>query len=128
MTITRAIRIALLLLVPALIPASAARAASEPASASPRDHHSIDGDRLGGSTADSSILVAQAQGEQPRELQPRYQPVEPQPKGYNNEYVFALTRGVADSTLHPAAKVPFFFFTIPLDIVALPITTLAGFF
>lgn len=81
-------------------------------------------------TRDAGIVVAQAAGttEEGR-LQPRYQPEPPQEKSsYNNEYLFSLTRGVADSTLHPAAKAPMYLFTVPLDIVLLPATLIGGFF
>jgi hypothetical protein len=76
-----------------------------------------------------AIVVAQAGGTEPRELEPRYKPVPPQPESaYNDAYIFALTRGVADSTLHPAAKVTLFPVTVVLDLVYLPFATIAGFF
>lgn len=75
------------------------------------------------------VIVAQQQGTTGRELQPRYEPAPPQEKSsYNSDYIFSLTRGVADSTLHPAAKAPMFLFTVPIDLVLLPITSLAGLF
>lgn len=62
-------------------------------------------------------------------LEPRYQPREPKPEGaYDNSYLFGMTRGVADSTMHPAVKVPFFVLTIPLDIVTFPFALIGGFF
>lgn len=82
------------------------------------------------SAHDADLVVAQAAGttEEGR-LQPRYQPEPPQEKSsYNNAYLFSLTRGVADSTLHPAAKAPMYLFTVPLDIVLLPATLIGGFF
>jgi hypothetical protein len=39
-----------------------------------------------------------------------------------------MTRGVADSTIHPAVKAPLFLFTIPLDIVLLPFAAIGGAF
>lgn len=48
--------------------------------------------------------------------------------GYNSEYIFALTRGLANSTMHPAGKVPLFIFTLPLDVVFLPFAAIAGLF
>lgn len=48
--------------------------------------------------------------------------------GYNGEYIFALTRGLANSTMHPAGKVPLFIFTLPLDVVFLPFAAIAGLF
>lgn len=75
------------------------------------------------------ISVAQAGGTEPRDLQPRYQPVPPEPEGwYNSSYIFALTRSLAASTIHPAAKAPLFLFTVPLDLAFLPVATIGGFF
>lgn len=77
------------------------------------------------------MQLAQAEGaeSQPRELQPRYEPVEPQPKSsYNDEYIFGLTRGVVDSAMHPAAKVLLFPLTVPLDLVFLPFSAIGGLF
>lgn len=77
----------------------------------------------------SSIEVAQAGGTEPRELEPRYQPAPLEEKSwYNSSYIFALTRGVADSTMVPAAKVPLYVLTVPLDIVLLPIAAIGGMF
>ena len=62
-------------------------------------------------------------------LEPRYQPREPEPKSsYNKSYIFGMTRGVADSTIHPSVKAPLFLFTIPLDIVLLPFAAIGGAF
>ncbi len=47
---------------------------------------------------------------------------------YNSEYIFAMTRGVADSTMIPAVKPLVFLLTIPLDIVFLPFAAIGGFF
>ena len=81
-----------------------------------------------GGQADT-IILAQAGGTEPRELEPRYKPVPPQAESsYNSGYIFALTRGVADSTLHPAAKVTLFPVTVVLDLAYLPFATIAGFF
>ena len=75
------------------------------------------------------IRLAQAPETPPRELQPRYEPVPPEPKSwYNNAYLFAMTRGVADSTMVPAVKAPLFVLTVPLDIVLLPFAAIAGCF
>ena len=51
-----------------------------------------------------------------------------EPPGYNTDYFFALSRGLADSTLHPAAKVPCFVVTIPIDLALVPVAAIAGFF
>ncbi len=48
--------------------------------------------------------------------------------GYNSEYLFALTRGLANSSINPAGKVPLFIFTLPLDVVFLPFAAIAGLF
>ena len=62
-------------------------------------------------------------------LEPTYQPRPPPEKEvYSTEYLFAITRAVADSTLVPAAQVPLYFLTIPADVVFLPIELIAGFF
>jgi len=71
----------------------------------------------------------QAPEPSPRELQPRYEPVPPQPKSwYSTDYFFAATRGVANSTLVPGVKAPLFILTVPLDIVCLPFAAIGGFF
>ena len=62
-----------------------------------------------GHVESEAIAVAQAAGTQPRELEPRYQPVPEEPEGwYNASYIFGMTRGVAASTMVPAAKAPLF--------------------
>ena len=62
-------------------------------------------------------------------LQPTYEPRPPPEKEiYSTDYLFAVTRAVSDSTLVPAAKVPLYFLTIPVDVVFLPIELIAGFF
>ncbi len=75
------------------------------------------------------VQLAQAHGTEPRELEPRYQPVPPAEKSwYNDSYIFALTRGVADSTMVPAAKAPLYVLTVPIDLVLLPIAAFGGLF
>ena len=76
------------------------------------------------------MLLAQADEEGSEgKLEPRYKPREPEPKSsYNKSYIFGMTRGVADSTIHPAVKAPLFLFTIPLDIVLLPFAAIGGAF
>ena len=77
-----------------------------------------------------AIEVAQAEGTQTRPLEPRYQPVppEPPPGWYNSSYIFGMTRSVAASTMIPAAKVPLFVLTVPLDLVFLPFAAIGGLF
>ena len=48
--------------------------------------------------------------------------------GYNDEYIFAATRGVTGMDAPPYAKVPLIPLTIILDLVALPFEVMAGFF
>ena len=75
-----------------------------------------------------AILVAQAEPPS-RALEPRYQPVPPPKKSwYNDSYIFAATRGVADSTMIPAVKGPLFLLTVPLDLVLLPFAAIGGLF
>ena len=77
----------------------------------------------------AAIELAQAGGTEPRELEPRYQPVPPEePSWYNGSYIFGMTRSVAASTMVPAAKVPLFVLTVPLDIVFLPFAAIGGLF
>lgn len=76
-----------------------------------------------------AIEVAQAEGTPARELEPRYTPVPPEEPGwYNASYIFGMTRSVAASTMIPAAKVPLFVLTVPLDIVFLPFAAIGGLF
>ena len=77
----------------------------------------------------SPVRVAQAADAESRELQPRYEPVPPQPKSsYNSSYIFGMTKDLAASTIAPAGKAPLFLLTVPLDIVLLPFTIIGGFF
>lgn len=80
-------------------------------------------------SASGDLQLAQDGGTEPPELQPRYEPVPPRPEGsYNNQYIFGLTRGVADAPMAPAAKVLLFPITVPLDLVLLPFAAIGGFF
>lgn len=93
--------------------------------AAPIGAHAIQSGRLG----TAAIEIAQAHGTEPRELEPRYQPVPPQEKSwYNSTYIFGMTRGVANSTIAPAGKAPLFLLTVPLDIVFLPFAAIGGLF
>ena len=48
--------------------------------------------------------------------------------GFNDEYIFAATRGVNNmDDVHPAWRVPLFPITIVLDVAALPFAVIAGF-
>lgn len=62
-------------------------------------------------------------------LEPRYQPAPPEePCWYNSSYLFSMTRGLADSTIHPAGKAPLYLLTVPVDIILLPATLIGGLF
>jgi hypothetical protein len=76
------------------------------------------------------VLVAPlAAGAEEGRLEPTYQPRPPKEKPvYTTDYLFGITRAVSESTLVPAAQVPLFLFTVPLDIVFLPMEAIAGFF
>ncbi len=47
---------------------------------------------------------------------------------YNPDYLFAISRAVRDSSVHPAGKVFLFIPSIPLDIVLSPFAAIAGLF
>jgi hypothetical protein len=47
---------------------------------------------------------------------------------YNADYLFAISRAVRDSSVHPAGKVCLFIPAIPLDIVLCPFAAIAGLF
>jgi hypothetical protein len=62
-------------------------------------------------------------------LRPTYEPRPPPEKDvYTTDYLFGITRAVSESTLVPAAQIPLFILTVPLDIVFLPMEAIAGFF
>lgn len=48
--------------------------------------------------------------------------------GYNTGFLFAMTKAVASGPITPALKPLLFVLTIPLDIITLPFTAIAGFF
>lgn len=71
--------------------------------------------------------LAQSGGTQSRE--PKPPPHRSQPRNsFNDEYVFGLSRGVADSTMHPAMKILVFPITVPLDFLLLPFEVIGGLF
>jgi len=61
-------------------------------------------------------------------LSPILADVDMRDDGYNSEYIFGLTKGIASSTLHPAIKPICFVLTVPLDLVFLPFAAIGGFF
>lgn len=82
------------------------------------------------SAADDGVrVVAQAEGTRDRDLEPKYRPREPEPpEAYNDDYFFAMTRGVAESPIHPAGKVALYVFSVPIDLVLLPFAAIGGLF
>ena len=69
----------------------------------------------------SNLQLAQASGK-------HSQGADLRDEGYNTQYLFGMTKGIVESTLNPGLKPLIFLFTIPLDIVTLPFTAIAGFF
>ena len=47
---------------------------------------------------------------------------------YNSDYLFAISRAIRDSSMHPAGKVILFIPAIPLDIALSPFAAIAGLF
>ena len=47
---------------------------------------------------------------------------------YNSDYLFAISRAVLDSSMHPAGKVVLFIPALPLDIALSPFAAIAGLF
>jgi hypothetical protein len=79
--------------------------------------------------ADVCAQAEQGHETDPGALEPRYKPVPPAPEpGYDTTYLFAITRAIAGSTLVPAAKVPLFVVSVPVDIALLPFAAIGGFF
>ena len=64
------------------------------------------------------------------ESQPLTATFEPAPEAgmYSTVYYFAMTRSLANSTVHKAVQLPLFLVTVPVDIVLLPAAAIAGFF
>jgi len=72
---------------------------------------------------------ADDEGDDPGRLRPTYEPRPPPEKDvYTTDYLFGITRAVSESTLVPAAQIPLFILTVPLDIAFLPMEAIAGFF
>ena len=53
---------------------------------------------------------------------------EPDPRRYNTDYIYALTRSVPDLSAPPAALVPLVPLTLVADTVCLPFALVLGFF
>ncbi|MFK7897743.1 MAG: hypothetical protein AB8G23_18045 [Myxococcota bacterium] len=108
-----------------------APAAAAPGSDTTEATEATEATETAGLSETAPLLLAQAGGDagRSRPLEPTYQPREPEPEGwYNGSYVFALTRGVADSTIAPAGQVPLYVLTVPLDIAFLPFALIGGLF
>ena len=83
-------------------------------------------------------LLGSAFGEEGEKKESYIRPVESSPslaeteKGsgwsYNSDYLFAISRAVRDSRVHPAGKVFLFIPAVPLDIVLSPVAAIAGLF
>ena len=70
-----------------------------------------------------------AEEDRPGKLEPRYPAREPlEEPFYDTRYLFAMTRGVTNSTIHPAVQVPLLVLTVPLDFAFLPFEAIGGFF
>jgi hypothetical protein len=77
----------------------------------------------------ASPILAAEDAEESGTLRPTYEPRPPPEKDvYTTDYLFAITRAVSESTLVPAAQVPLYILTVPLDIAFLPMEAIAGFF
>jgi hypothetical protein len=82
-----------------------------------------------GRGAPESVWLAQAEGTEQRDLEPRYRSAPVEEVGwYNGSYIFGMTRSVAQSTISPAGKAPLFLLTVPLDLVLLPFAAIGGLF
>ena len=79
--------------------------------------------------ANGSTVVAQAQGTRSGTLEPRYEPAPvADPDAYDNQYVFAMSRGVADAAIAPYGKLPLYVLSVPLDLAFLPFALIGGLF
>jgi hypothetical protein len=91
-----------------------------------------------GSMLNCAGLLGSAFGEEGEKKESYIRPVDSSPslaeteKGsgwsYNSDYLFALSRAVRDSRVHPAGKVFLFIPAVPLDIALSPFAAIAGLF
>lgn len=86
------------------------------------------------------LLLAQVGLAAPRQGFSDHERIQPQPvqamaqdkldleshKGFSDEYIFGLSKGVMHSTLQPAFKPAVLILTVPLDIVFLPFAAIGG--
>ncbi len=93
---------------------------------------------LVGSMLAGTGLLGSAFGEEGEKKESYIRPVDSSPslaeteKGpgwsYNADYLFAISKAVRDSRMHPAGKVFLFIPAVPLDIVLSPFAAIAGLF
>ena len=93
---------------------------------------------VAGSLLTCTGLLGSAFGEEGERKESYIRPVESSPSlaeteqgsgwSYNADYLFALSRAVRDSRVHPAGKVFLFIPAVPLDIVLSPVAAIAGLF
>lgn len=93
---------------------------------------------LAGSVLTGTGLLGSAFAEEGEKKESYIRPVDSSPslaeteKGsgwsYNSDYLFAISRAVRDSRVHPAGKVFLFIPAVPLDIVLSPFAAIAGLF
>lgn len=91
-----------------------------------------------GSMLNCAGLLGSAFGEEGEKKESYIRPVDSSPslaeteKGsgwsYNSDYLFAISRAVRDSRVHPAGKVFLFIPAVPLDIALSPFAAIAGLF
>jgi len=79
--------------------------------------------------ANEHTVVAQAQGTRAGTLEPRYEPAPAaDPDAFDNQYVFAMSRGVADAAIAPYGKLPLYVLSVPIDLAFLPFALIGGLF
>ena len=93
---------------------------------------------VAGSMLTSTGLLGRSFGEEAEKKESYIRPVDSSPplaeteKGpgwsYNADYLFAISRAVRDSSVHPAGKVFLFIPAVPLDLVLSPVAAIAGLF
>jgi hypothetical protein len=85
--------------------------------------------RQSASATTAPMTLAQQADERPMHAgNPGNQGLDMRDDGYNSQYLFGMTRGVAGSAVTPAVKPLLFLFTVPLDIVLLPFAAIGGCF
>jgi len=90
-----------------------------------RPYHVVVLAALAGTLLLSSVPAAHAEHYEDRR---GYRAYEERHRGYNDEYIFAATRGVTDMDAPPYLKVPLIPLTVVLDVAILPFEVIAGLF